>query len=311
MAGTATQAPHTWAAMGTTCRTLLLGPDADVRTAAAVARVAALEARWSRFLPDSDVTRLNGADGEPTRLHPETIDLLIDATLWWEVTDGLFDPTILAALEAAGYDRDRRTGHGPIRAGSPAAGLADIRIDAAGLLVQLPPGVRIDLGGIGKGRAVDLVADEHSDCTGGLVELGGDLRVWGRPPQGDPGWAIAVRDLRDGGQLALLGLLDGAVATSSTLARRWQDGDATAHHLIDPRTGRPADGDIVSVTVVAGRAAAAEVLAKSALVAGSIDGATGLLERHGVAALVVPLAGPPAAVGGFTELCWERPEELR
>jgi thiamine biosynthesis lipoprotein len=176
--------------------------------------------------------------------------------------------------------------------------------------VRLPAGVGVDLGGIGKGRAVDLVAEHLRELPGGLVDLGGDLRVWGTAPGGGSGWPIAVDDLRDGRTLALLGLLDGAVATSSTLRRRWSDGTRSAHHLIDPRAGSPVRGDLVSVTVVAGQAEGAEVLAKAALIAGSVAAALPLLEEHGVAAALVPPTGPITLVGGLADLCWSLPAEV-
>jgi thiamine biosynthesis lipoprotein len=182
-------------------------------------------------------------------------------------------------------------------------------VDSDAGTVRLPPDVRIDLGGIGKGRAVDLVAGQLGDLPGGLIDLGGDLRVWGAPPHDTDGWPIAIEDLRDSSTAALLGLAEGAVATSSTLRRAWRDGTRAAHHLIDPRRGQPTQGAVVTVTVVAGIAAAAEVLAKAAIVSGSVDAARALLDAHGVAALVVPLEGPPVPVGAFSSLCWAAPVE--
>lgn len=298
-----------WSAMGTTCRAWLVGPDAELATTEARDTVARLEARWSRFVRSSDVCRLNAARGHPVPVAQETIAIVGDAIAWWQATDGLFDPTVLGALEAAGYDRDRAIGHGPIRAGAPAPGCHGIQVDPVGGMVQLPKGVGIDLGGIGKGRAVDLVADQLRELPGGLIDLGGDLRVWGTPPEDGTGWPIAVDDLRDDTTVALLGLVEGAVATSSTLRRRWPDGDRSAHHLIDPRSGRSVQGEIVTVTVVAAIAAAAEVLAKAAIVSGSITTARRLLDHHGVAALLVPTQGVPIAIGGFEALCWTPPVE--
>jgi thiamine biosynthesis lipoprotein len=295
--------------MGTTARVDLAGVDADAGLAHARRRIAELEARWSRFRDGSDVCRLNEAAGRAVRVHPETLDLLDVARTWWQETGGRFDPTVADALVAAGYDRDLAAGHGPLRSGHPAPGLGGLVVDRRSGTARLPDGVRIDLGGIGKGRAADLVAAELSHVDHGLVDLGGDLRAWGGSPDRH-GWAIAIDDLRDGTRLALLGLQDGAVTTSSTLVRRWSDGDRHAHHLIDPRSGRPVDGEVVSVTVIAGQAAPAEVLAKAAIVTGSVDHATALLADAGVAAFVVPARGRVAAVGDAVDLCWTPPEDL-
>jgi thiamine biosynthesis lipoprotein len=297
--------------MGTTCRALAVGGHPERTTERAEATVARLEARWSRFLATSEVSRLNRAGGRPVRVAPETRAVIRDALAWWAATECMFDPTVLTALVAAGYDRDRRTGHGPIGTGAPAPGCSGIRVDEVAGTVQLPPGVGLDLGGIGKGWAADCVADELAQSPGGLVDLGGDLRVWGTPPAGHEGWPIAIEDLRDGSTLAVLGLGGGAVATSSMLRRAWSDGQRAAHHLIDPRTGSPTSGDLVSVTVVAGRCAPAEVLAKAALVAGSVPAAQRLLEHHGVAGLLVPARGAATPVGGFDLLCWTPSTEER
>ena len=305
-----TAATATWSAMGTTVTVRLAGSGAEDGLAVARRRISELEARWSRFRAASDVSRLNEATGRPVRLHPETLDLLETARTWWQVTDGRFDPTVADALVAAGYDRDRATGHGPIRPGPPAPGAGGLELDRRTGTARLPEGVRIDLGGIGKGRAVDLLAGELGHVDHGLVDLGGDLRVWGGSPERH-GWPISIDDLRDGSELARLGLEHGAVTTSSTLVRRWHDGDRHAHHLIDPRTGRPVEGEVVSVTVVGAQAAPAEVLAKAAIVDGTVDGATTFLAHHGATAFVVPAHGPVAAVGGVLDLCWTPPRELR
>lgn len=299
----------TWRAMGTTARAWFATDDASVLSAAQ-SRIAALEGRWSRFVPTSDVARLNVSAGRPVPVAPETMDLLETALAWWHATSGLFDPTVLHALEAAGYDRDLASGHGAIGAGRPSPGLGGLELDRTEGTAMLPPGVGIDLGGIGKGQAADALATELGHVAGGLVDLGGDLRVWGTSPDGG-GWPIAVDDARDGSSLAVLGLHDGAVATSTTLRRCWTDDAQAAHHLIDPRTGQPSTGAIVAVTVAAAAAAPAEVLAKVALLTGSIDAAAALLVEHDVAGLVVPAIGAPVAVGHLREICWTLSPEVR
>jgi thiamine biosynthesis lipoprotein len=211
---------------------------------------------------------------------------------------------VLPALEDAGYVRTFEAGAGPIGNGRAVPGCAGIEVDLVTGAVRAPAGVLLDLGGIGKGAAVDALV-EHLEpvAPGGVVDLGGDLRAWGRPADGD-GWPIAVEDVRDGSQAALLWLAAGAVATSTSLRRRWADGPRTAHHLIDPRTGRPSRSDLVAVTVVAGRATGADVLAKAALVSGSTAAATDLLAEHEVAGLLVPEVGAPVPVGSFDALCY-------
>jgi thiamine biosynthesis lipoprotein len=279
--------------------------------AAARSRLATLEARWSRFRPDSELCTLNRAAGRPVPVSPETLTLVALAVLGWQATAGRFDPSVLEALEAAGYDRSfdqlPAEGHGTARARpapGPAPGLAGIRIDAEAGTVTLPAGTRLDPGGLAKGYAADLLCAElrEGGATGACVNVGGDLRVSGTAPQGGP-WTIAVPHPH-GGQAATLQLTDGAAATSSPLRRAWQAGGRPAHHLIDPHTGQPADTGILQVTAIAAEAWRAEVTAKAAFLAGLPD-ALPLTTRLGADALIVDQDGglhrtaglqqPPAA----------------
>jgi thiamine biosynthesis lipoprotein len=240
---------------------------------------------------------LNDARGAPVIVSPDTRALIEHAVDAWRATGGLYDPTILAALEAAGYDRsfddlergDTAAGTRPSRPAAAAPGCAGITVDRLVGSVRLPGDVTIDLGGIGKGYAADLVAAElmalpSARWRGVLVNLGGDLRTAGEAPA-PGGWIVAVEDPLGTGRTGLLSLGSGAIATSTRLRRSWTRAGEDRHHLIDPRTGVPARSGLASVTVVAGEAWRAEVLAKAAFVAGGesaaavvVDaGATGLL----------------------------------
>jgi thiamine biosynthesis lipoprotein len=136
--------------------------------------------------------------------------------------------------------------------------------------VTLPAGVRFDSGGIGKGLAADLVAQRLVDvgAMGALVNLGGDLRAIGAPPVSD-GWVVGVADPVDPNmELFRIGLRAGAVATTSSLKRRWMTTSGETHHLIDPATGQPAVSDVVGVTVVAQEAWWAEAVTKALFIRG-------------------------------------------
>ncbi|NUP19284.1 MAG: FAD:protein FMN transferase [Streptomyces sp.] len=250
-------------------------------------RIAELERLWSRFHPDSDLCRINSRAGQAVSVAPETVEVVRRAVEAWELTGGLFDPTVLTALEAAGYDRTFvKISDGPRTAlVAPAPGCPGI--DTGDGTVTVPAGIRLDLGGIGKGYAADLVAYElrTAGVAGALVNLGGDVRISGTPPT-DDGWVVSVADpWREGEDLVALAVAEGAVATSSRLRRRWRRGGQEAHHLIDPRTGAPAVDGIAAVTVVAQQAHWAEILAKAALIAGPGAGVD-LLAGHGAAGLI-------------------------
>jgi FAD:protein FMN transferase len=283
-------------AMGTQAELLTVGAPSGA-LAAARGRLAELEARWSRFRPDSELSTLNRGAGRPVVVSPETLTLLALAVLGWQATAGRFDPTVLEALETAGYDRsfDQLPAHGHPTGGSrpipgPAPGLAGIRIDAEAGTVTLPPGVRLDVGGVAKGYAADLLCGQlrAAGAAGVCVNVGGDLRVSGAAPHSGP-WAIAVPHPH-GGPAATLELTDGAAATSSPLRRAWHAGGRPAHHLIDPGTGQPGSTSILQVTVVADEAWRAEVAAKAAFLAGLPD-ALPLATRLGVEALIIDHRG--------------------
>ena len=257
-------------AMGSDCHVVVVaGAAAAAREAAGEAErlVGDLDARWSRFRDDSEVSRLNAA--RRAVVSPETFDVVARAVAAWSATGGRFDPTVEPAMAALGYDRSYELVGSdvvPSRPAAPAPGCAAIRLDAARSSVRLPRGTRLDLGGIGKGRAADVVA-ERLDADGVCVNVGGDLRVRGVAPDGGE-WLVAVES-PDGGTDAHLALTDGAVATSSPGAKTWRAGGRPAHHVVDPRTGLSATTDVASATVVAGEAWWAEVLATMALLAGS------------------------------------------
>ncbi|WP_407835925.1 FAD:protein FMN transferase [Streptomyces sp. DSM 116496] len=267
-------------------------------------RLEELESLWSRFRADSELCRLNASPGRWVPLSAPTVALVRRAVRAWEVTGGLFDPTVLPALEAAGYTRgfpDLPPKPQPGGPSAPTPGCAGIEID--GDRVRLPPGVRLDLGGIGKGYAADLVAGElrAAGALGACVNLGGDVRTSGSAPGAAGAWVIAVEDeAAPGTDLAWLALAEGAVATSTRLRRRWQRQGRQLHHLIDPGSGAPACGEVATVTVVAAEAHWAEVLAKAALIAGLPAGRS-LLEAHGVTGLLVTEDGTAHHAGP-----WER-----
>jgi thiamine biosynthesis lipoprotein len=158
--------------------------------------------------------------------------------------------------------------------------------------VVMPVGVGIDLGGIGKGRAADLVAAElmEAGATGACVNVGGDLRVVGRhragPSAAETDWTVGIDDPVDGRRVARLDLAEGAVATTSRIKRVWTVDGEVRHHVIDPRTGQPASGGVASVSVVAAQCWQAEVLAKVAFLSGP-DHCFDRVDAVGAAALVI------------------------
>ena len=218
-----------------------------------------LEQSMSRFRPDSELSRLN-RDGRIVGSR-SLVDVVTAALEARESSGGLFDPTVHDAVVAAGYDRtferlgeSRARRHGAVPCGGEVA--------VTGSRIVLSPGVRLDLGGIAKGYAVDRAAELLSGAGPCLVSAGGDVSVRGGA------WPVGVET--PDGTITLL-LEEGGLATSGSDRRRWATEDGTAHHLIDPRTGAPAETDILRATVVAETTLRAEVLAKTAYLGGAVD----------------------------------------
>jgi thiamine biosynthesis lipoprotein len=290
--------------MGCTAHVVIVGGAAALEGLAR-RRLQELEAKWSRFIADSEVSRLNRAGGAPCRLSVDTFELVERAAAAWAATGGAFDPTVLPAMLAAGYDRDYQelVDDGEAGAAVASPGCAGVRLDRRSRLVMLPSDVAIDPGGIGKGLAADVVVAGLLDAgaEGACVNVGGDVRVDGRGPEPGDTWIVAVEDPRDDTrELDRYHLSAGAVASSSTLVRTWTRRGTPMHHVIDPTTGAPARTAAISSTVVAGEAWWAEALTKAALLNG-VD-APRLLDRLGTPGLVVLADGQVRESSGLGAL---------
>ena len=295
-----------WHAVGTTCAaaaTISRGGERRARAALAAARaeVAACERELSRFDAASDLSRLNAARGDWLAVGPRLLEALRLALRAREETGGRFDPTVLPALVAAGYDRtfEQLEERPAARADGWRAGAA-VELDEASGSARLEPGAAVDLGGIGKGyaatRALEAMFEAWPMLPGALVDLGGDLAVRGETPERGP-WRIAVADPRQPGATAgTLLLHGGGVATSGRDVRRFGPG-GSLHHLIDPATGEPARPGPLAVTVVAPSATEAEAHATALAIADAGAAAAHVAAHPRLSALYVPHAGDVLPLG--------------
>lgn len=267
---------------------------------------ATYERTMSRFREDSELNALNASAGQPFRASPLLFDVVCDAVGWACVTDGLFDPTVIDALEAMGYDRPfdllpatraavaerPRTQAGRWRA---------IALDHDRETITLPRGVRIDLGGIGKGYSVDRAIGLLGPGANAIVNASGDLYAAGDGPEGE-GWYVGVQDPFDSSaDVALLNVNDRGVATSGSTKRHWTLADGRYHHLIDPRTGMSSESELATVTVVAPTATQADVLAKTAYLLGPREGLRFVERFAGTAAVAVTMRGDVLTSSGLAE----------
>jgi FAD:protein FMN transferase len=295
-------------ALGTSARVVVWPPEGLSPACAAVDDVlAALDQQASRFRDDSELSWLHRAGGGTFMLSDglaEAVGVALAAARW---TGGRTDPTVGDALISLGYDRDfaaiDQQRDEPPAAAAPAPGWHLVQLD--GPLLQLPPGVRLDLGatakGVGTDRAVRAVMSTTGHVGGVLVSLGGDIAVAGTPPRA--GWPLTVAEAPDQAgppQPQLIRLADGAVATSSVTCRRWRRGGTMLHHIVDPYTGRPADGPWRTVSVAAATCADANAAATAAIVAG--PAAVPWLTREGLPARLVGRTGEVRRLGGWPGL---------
>ena len=250
-----------------------------------------LESLWSRFLPTSDITRINDGAGRPVVVAPETITLVQTMKVAWDLTQGRYDPTILPILVANGYGTSRvdPTSSTVLPAGAHGTGPVDqILVDPIGSTVAVPPGVALDAGGIGKGLAADLAVALllANGALGALVSIGGDIAVGGSGPEPD-GWRVDIERADPGAVPLFRAMVDvGGVATSSTRSRRWDHDGRSRHHAIDPATGCQSTTDLAAVTVFSSTGWAAEAFATGALLAGSAS-VIAYLDSHGLSGLAI------------------------
>lgn len=252
------------------------------------------EQRLSRFRPDSELSRINQRKQESIIVSDVMSNVLHAANLSLQESDGLVNPLVLPALEAAGYDRSfEQLDHSEVQAALPFPGTlatpaqARFRLHRHRRVLDLPPGSRLDLGGVAKGWAADRAAQRLGKLAHALVDAGGDIAVSGPQANGSP-WPIGVSSPFNPEQSLDIALLyHGGIATSGRDYRRWQHGGNLQHHIIDPRTEQPAVTDVLAATVIAPSARAAEAAAKTALILGGWPGLDWLEAHPSLAGLLV------------------------
>lgn len=306
-------------AMNTTVQTWLYSQTEGQALTDVQRLFASFERRLSRFDPDSELSKLNAGQHEVFQASPTLIDV-VEAALWAaQATHGLYDPTILKALERAGYDRSFEQIE-PVQAMTSAVPLygpkqantdikfagqptfRSVQINRAGREIYKPVGLGLDLGGIGKGWTVDRAADRLQGLGPFLINAGGDIFAYQAPP-GQKGWQIDLVHPRQlDRSLATVALHHQALATSTIARRRWQRQGRMMHHLIDPRSGQPAHTDALSVSVTAERTMLAELYAKVALILGVTEGLAYLEQLPGVEGLIFTAAGEVQYTTGFESL---------
>jgi thiamine biosynthesis lipoprotein len=266
-----------------------------------IARIDRWAARLTRHTQTSDLARLNADPTGAVAVGPTLAAGLLAGLVAADYSEGFSDITLLDARLVAEADGDpagasRRDEWQLVRGRRGAA------------VVRRPPGLRFDLGGVGKGWIADRALDLLRTWPSAVIDADGDLAIRCAPGKC---WEVAIDDPRTpNSHLAVLRLAAPpgrmptrwGVATSGTSIHRWNVGGTVRHHLIDPRTGRPAETDVVQATVIAESARRAEALSKAAVIAGSVEGFA-LLDRAGVrGAVLLNASGEVQALPGTLQL---------
>lgn len=263
--------------MGTSCRILAVADPEDEAAAqgavsAAVAEIRRLEGLLSTWIDGSEMSRLNAAPaGLPLEMSEESLTVLRASFEAYRETGGAFDITCKPLIELwrEGAKENELPTTGAIEYTRELSQREHFEIRDSGV-VKSQASARVDLGGVAKGYAIDRAIEVLQDAglSGGLVDIGGDLRVFGKSPEGGS-WPVQIRSpFTSEGVLATIAVTDAAVCTSGSYARFSEIEGQRYSHIIDPRTGMPADG-LPSVTVVAPTAMRADIWATAISVLGN------------------------------------------
>ena len=313
-------------AMG--CHMLAIVDTNDARAQDVLASVPMWFEEWenilSRFRADCELNQLNANPGRPVRVSETLFAVLEQSINTARLSNGLVTPTVLDALESAGYDRsfdalndlslrgailseaERSRRIATKQSPSEIRDWRDIKIDAHARTIELPQGMHLDFGGTSKGWAADLAAKKLSQVAPALVDAGGDIAISGARANGDR-WQISIADpFTPENDLEQLVVRSGGIATSGRDFRRWEKNGAPQHHIIDPRTGRPAETDVLTATVIAPSTSQAEVAAKVALILGSQAGLQWIEEQSDLAGMLVLENGQTIESTRFDQYVWRQ-----
>jgi FAD:protein FMN transferase len=289
-----------WLIMGTVLEVTV---EADSFSAArgfeaAYAMAARVDSLMSLYKPDSEITRLNREGYEhPVPVSRETAEVIAAGLAWAESTGGAFDITVKPVMDRWGFYRKAGQVPGDRERDSLAAlvGWKNVNLDKRARTVRLlKRGTAIDLGGIAKGYAVDLMAEAllALGVKTALVNLGGNMRGLGAPEESPEGWPVAIRDpARPDSLLSVLPLRNASISSSGGYEKFVTIGGRTWGHIVDPRTAAPVEG-MLGTTVIAPDAMTADILSTAFFVMGIEDGLELARRLSGVEALCVSASGP-------------------
>ncbi len=268
------------------------------------------EQSLSRFRPESELSRLNRSQGKMIRVSETFWDVLNLSLQIEHTSQGLVTPAVLNALETAGYSKDfdliRSGGVQINQEFTSKSSLEDLIMVEEEKLVLIPKGLSLDFGGVAKGWAAQKVVENLQKFGPAIMDAGGDIMSGSALQDGSP-WPIAIGDpFQPENDLEMLYLAGEGVATSGQDYRFWNLNGTRMHHIIDVRTGRPAESDVFSATVVAPDVIQAEMAAKVVLILGSDEGLSWLEDQPDHAGFIVRMDNTKLISRHLSNYCWSK-----
>jgi thiamine biosynthesis lipoprotein len=267
------------------------------------------EQSLSRFREESELNHLNRSAGWPVQVSQTLWDVFEAALEAERTSNGLVTAGVLEALVKAGYDRSfellpREIELAPVSIWNKVSSLQEVSTQPTSRTICLPADMRLDFGGVAKGWAAEQAAQRLAEFGPALVSAGGDIAI--SAGLSDTGlWPVTIDDPFNPGQIiATLGLGACGIASSGTDYRRWKQGGRWNHHIIDPRSGQPAQTDLIATSVIAPTTTQAEMAAKTALILGSQDGLKWIETRPELSALLVLETGDVISSSNLEPLFW-------
>lgn len=252
-----------------------------------------LEQKMSYFIPQSFISRLNSSSGEAAiKMDPDTFYVLKSAGKYYEMSDGAFDITVapLTALWRDCINQKNLPSENVIQSLLPAVSGAGIVLDGKAGSARIGMYQSVDLGGIGKGYAADMVLKAYKDLgvTSAFINLGGNVHTLGKKINGEP-WMIGLQNPRStrGDFIAALAISDKSAVTSGDYEKYFESESRRFHHIVDPKTGYPARTDLISATVLSGSSMEADALSTAVFVSGLERGMELIKKTPGAEGVVI------------------------
>lgn len=292
--------------MGTLVSITAVAPDSEIAQASIAAgfrEIKRLEQLLSTWIATSELSQVNAAAGrQPVEVGAETFELVLRSFEMAALTEGGLNIAVGPAVEAWSVaDRQRIPSHAELQALKPLVDWSIIQVDRKARTIFLPkPGMRIDVGGIGKGYAADRAVEEMSKAgaQGGVVALSGDIKTFGDLP-GMKGFPVGIRHPREEGALvATIDLKNEAISTAGDYERYFEQNGIRYHHILDPQSLQPAR-NCQSVTVIAAEGTVADGLDTGIFVLGPEKGMALVEQLPDVEAVIIDDQGRMTVSSGL------------